>query len=244
MADRRQFITGIAAVSTVGIAGCAESEQEEEPEEETESKEEETEEETGSEEEEEIEEEAEHGGELIWTLPPDSRGLFVGGELRDHNFEESSFTEDQVGTPVSEFNLENAYVSNVEDMSLMFENAESFNQDIGLWDTSNVEDMSQMFRGAESFNQDIGGWDTSNVENMNQMFSSAESFNQDIGLWDTSNLNDTVYSVQWMFRGAESFDQDISSWCVEQFDAEPNQFDMNAGFEGDDAKQPNWGEPC
>ena len=34
MADRRQFITGIAAVSTVGVAGCAdtEPEREEEPE--------------------------------------------------------------------------------------------------------------------------------------------------------------------------------------------------------------------
>jgi hypothetical protein len=28
MADRRQFITGIVAVSTIGIAGCAESEEE------------------------------------------------------------------------------------------------------------------------------------------------------------------------------------------------------------------------
>ena len=33
MPDRRQFITGIAAVSTVGIAGCSDTEEEADPEE-------------------------------------------------------------------------------------------------------------------------------------------------------------------------------------------------------------------
>jgi hypothetical protein len=44
-----------------------------------------------------------------------------------------------------------------------------------------------------------------------------------------------------MFNGAESFDQDISEWCVEQISSTPLRFDDGAGFEGDDAKQPNWG---
>ena len=124
------------------------------------------------------------------VLPPDSSELFAQGVLNEHNFAESSFTEDQVGTDVSDFELAHA-------------------------DTSNVEDMNLMFYFAELFDQDIGGWDTSNVEDMRRMF-----------------------------YHAESFDQDISEWCVEQITGKPDMFDFRARFEGDDAKQPNWGSPC
>jgi surface protein len=148
-------------------------------------------------------------------LPPDSRGLFHNGELQEHNFAESSFIEDDVGTSVSEFDLTNV-------------------------DTSNVQDMSCMFLGAELFNQEIGGWDTSNIQDMNNMFGEAESFDQDIGRWDTSN----VESMNGMFLNAQSFDQDISAWCVEQITQKPPLFDSGAGFEGINAKQPNWGDTC
>ena len=78
-------------------------------------------------------------------------------------------------------------------------------QDIGKWDVSNVTDMSDMFEGAESFNQDIGKWDVSNVTDMSSMFSSATSFNQDIGKWDVSNVSD----MENMFMDAESFNHEF-----------------------------------
>ena len=108
-------------------------------------------------------------------------------------------------------------VSNVTDMSGMFDSAQSFNQPIGNWDVSNVTDMSYMFKFALSFNQDIGNWDVSNVTNMGYMFSSYQigdfttSFNQDIGNWDVSN----VVNMWFMFDGNESFNQDISDWDVD-----------------------------
>ena len=62
--------------------------------------------------------------------------------------------------------------------------AKAFNQAIGSWNVSNVTDMSEMFNGATSFNQYIGNWDVSNVNDMDGMFMQAKSFNQDIGNWN------------------------------------------------------------
>ncbi len=50
-------------------------------------------------------------------------------------------------------------------MQYMFSST-TFNQDIGDWDVSQVTNMSYMFDSADSFNQDIGNWDVSQVTNM------------------------------------------------------------------------------
>ena len=45
-------------------------------------------------------------------------------------------------------------------------NEASFNQPIDNWDVSNVTQMSGMFNGATAFNQPLNSWNTSNVGNM------------------------------------------------------------------------------
>ena len=76
----------------------------------------------------------------------------------------------------------------VTDLSHLFANQTSFNQNISSWDTSNVTKMEYMFYTAEAFNQDISSWDTSSVTDMRSMFSEALVFNQNIGHWDISNV--------------------------------------------------------
>ncbi len=98
--------------------------------------------------------------------------------------------------------------SNVTNMGAMFRSLSVFNQDIGSWNTSNVTNMSGMFAGVDSFNQDISGWDTSSVTNMGSMFSFASSFNGNIGGWNTSS----VTNMSSMFYYASAFNQPIGGW--------------------------------
>ena len=101
-------------------------------------------------------------------------------------------------------------VSNVTNMSAMFEYAPSFNGDISNWDVSNVTNMSNMFASAPSFNGDISNWDVSSVTNMSLMFANASSFNQPLNDWETSS----VTNMYAMFAYASSFNADVSNWDV------------------------------
>ena len=127
---------------------------------------------------------------VVTTLVTDMSGIFDGTNL---NGDISSWD-----------------VSNVTNMSSMFNGASDFNQNISIWDVSNVTIMSYMFNGATAFNQDISSWDVSNVTNMRDMFNGATAFNQDISSWDVSNVTD----MGGMFKNDLSFNQNIGSWDV------------------------------
>lgn len=116
----------------------------------------------------------------------------------------------RTATQITSSNAETTCTSGITDMSNLFMEAGSFNQDIGSWDVSNVTRMDGMFVRAYAFNQDIGNWDVSSVTSMKLMFSSASSFNHDIGDWDVSRVTD----MNHMFYFARSFNQDIDSWNV------------------------------
>jgi len=100
-------------------------------------------------------------------------------------------------------------VSNVTNMDALF-GGSGFNQDISSWDVSNVTNMDSMFFGTTNFDQPLSNWDVSNVTSMDSMFGNTTSFNQDISNWDVSNVID----MDGMFNSATSFNQDISNWDV------------------------------
>jgi|GEM_PF-610354 surface protein len=130
-------------------------------------------------------------------------------------------------------------LSQVTNMSGMFNNCGDFNQSINHWDVSNVLDMSYMFAinvsAANAYNQPLDNWDVSNVTNMKNMFAHARSFNQPLNTWDVSNVSDmrsmfyhasifnqpldnwdvsSVVNMSTMFYEAEKFDQSLNNWDV------------------------------
>ena len=51
---------------------------------------------------------------------------------------------------------------------------------ISTWETGGVTDMEELFEDASSFNEDIGEWDISGVTTMEDMFRGASAFDQDL----------------------------------------------------------------
>ena len=86
-----------------------------------------------------------------------------------------------------------------------------FDQDISDWDVSNVTDMSGMFDGAAQFNADLSAWDVSNVTDMSRMFSRAAQFNADLSDWDTSKVG----KMSYIFQYASAFDQNLGNWNIQ-----------------------------
>lgn len=99
-------------------------------------------------------------------------------------------------------------VTNVTDMSSLFEGASAFNQNIAGWNTGNVMRMDKMFERAGAFDQPIGTWNTGQVTDMHSMFENAASFKQSVGAWNTGNVTDMTA----MFKGATAFNQPLGNW--------------------------------
>mmetsp|Transcript_23315 Transcript_23315/g.44211 ORF Transcript_23315/g.44211 Transcript_23315/m.44211 type:complete len:757 (+) Transcript_23315:67-2337(+) len=101
-------------------------------------------------------------------------------------------------------------VGQITDMSEIFRNDETFDQDISGWDVSSVTDMFFMFGSAQAFSSDLSGWNTSSVTNMVYMFDSTSAFNSDLSRWDTSSVTD----MSNMFWHASAFNIDLSGWNI------------------------------
>jgi surface protein len=126
-------------------------------------------------------------------------------------------------------------ISNVTDMGQMFLRSSLFNQDISSWNVSNVKEMSYMFDSATAFNNgDIGNnaqhsltWTTNALTSVAGMFNSASNFNQDIRTFVLTNVTG---SLQFMFFKASSFNQDISSWDVSNVKNMSQMFQQASAF--------------
>lgn len=99
--------------------------------------------------------------------------------------------------------------STITNMSAMFMEAYSFNDpDIGEWDVSNVTDMSYMFQTTNLFNAPLNNWNVSKVIYMDYMFHESVEFNQPLDKWNVSKVR-TMYK---MFYLNQAYSHPLNSW--------------------------------
>ena len=82
--------------------------------------------------------------------------------------------------------LEKWYVSNVTNMSEMFEDCVMFNTDLSFWGNKlgKVENMELMFSGCIRFQgKGLEKWNVSNVTNMSNVFSECSVLNSNLSSW-------------------------------------------------------------
>ena len=96
-------------------------------------------------------------------------------------------------------------------MSRMFEDCISFNQDIGSWDMTTVTNISYMLSGCRSFNQDISSWNLQGVSSLKGLLRGTLNFRQDIS---TLNIS-TIISLERLFQASIIDDSiGISEWDI------------------------------
>ena len=137
---------------------------------------------------------------------------------------------------LNEINSSGWDVSNVSNMSHMFENDTNFNANLNDWNTGNVTDMSYMFHNVQ-FNGNISDWDVGRVTTMSHMFDTTKgSFGSDLYKWDTRNVTDMSY----MFANSTSSNMvvgnDDAHWDTSRVTTMSHMFDGATGYNGQGLK--------
>lgn len=131
-------------------------------------------------------------------------------------------------------------VSNVTDMSHMFDMAIQFNQDISSWNVSSVTDMSYMFNGYIQNDAGVGPFDPGGIKVIGiggdviidgpiNALSKGNNFNQNISSWNVSS----VTNMSSMFASAIYFNQPLNNWNVSSVTNMSNMFNNATSFNQD-----------
>jgi len=79
-------------------------------------------------------------------------------------------------------------------------------------DLSEVTNMSMIFNSASKFNQPVGHWDVSHITNMDNMFEGASAFNQDLSTWDIRKINRCAPDLRGTSFSTENYDKALKAW--------------------------------
>lgn len=103
-------------------------------------------------------------------------------------------------------------LSLVTDMSYMFYQASSMNQNLTDWNVSTITKLTGTFAFASNFNQNISNWDVSSVVNMYGTFARANSFNQNLSKWDVSSVTNMNHMFTNITLSTNNYDALLIAW--------------------------------
>lgn len=116
------------------------------------------------------------------------------------------------------FFVPNYIPKNMINLSRMFDQAATFNQDISMWDVGHVTSMNAMFGGARAFNQDLSNWCVKNITSKPTSFdTNATQWTLPKPIWGTCPGGDNPdtnviaaedeymgYSEPWIFSATKT----------------------------------------
>ncbi|MDQ0593272.1 surface protein [Chryseobacterium ginsenosidimutans] len=129
-------------------------------------------------------------------------------------------------------------LSNVEDASMMFNNAFNFKgaPSMANWDTSHIKNFKYMFGYLttppvgfalnESFNAPIGSWDMSSAEDLSYMLMRRKIFNQNLNSWNVSKVTNMAYMLAEM----DVYNQPMNNWNTSKVTNMTFMFHFNPVF--------------
>ena len=111
-------------------------------------------------------------------------------------------------------------------------------------DVSNITDMSNLFDGLDPYNIDISKWNVSSVTNMMSMFFCCSNFNCDLSQWNVSSVTDkwnvsSVTDMCQMFWLCHIFNSNLNKWDVSSVTDMFQMFFKCYTFEGNGLKDWN-----
>ena len=119
-------------------------------------------------------------------------------------------------------------LANVKNMENAFQTCYNLTTvpNIGSWDVSEVTNMTSLFNNARKFNQDISGWNTGKVVNMNNIFNNAYLFNQNLGNWNVSSVNSNGIGLSSSGMSCANYEATLIGWNASGVTGKK----LNAGF--------------
>ena len=88
------------------------------------------------------------------------------------------------------------------------ERPQSFNKPLNDWKVSNVRNMTNMFNFCVNFNQPLNNWNTSIFLFDLYIFLKYKHLNQPLNNWNVSN----VITFEEMFQNCRNFNQPLNNW--------------------------------
>jgi surface protein len=105
-------------------------------------------------------------------------------------------------------------LANVKNMQDMFQTCYNLTTvpNIGSWNVSEVTNMTSLFNNARKFNENISGWNTAKVVALTNTFNNAYAFNQNLGGWNVNSIGSNGINLSGSGMSCDNYTATLIGW--------------------------------